>query len=347
METAQTLPGNEKLAEVAFPEHELLDAYSRAVMGAAEKVSPSVVNVEVSHKLMRGSRSSGREVRGSGSGFIFTSDGFILTNSHVIRNSIRIDVSFSDRRRLEAKVVGDDPFTDLAVIRVEASDLPHVEFGDSKSLRVGQMVVAIGNPYGFQCTITTGVVSALGRGLRSDSGRLIDGIIQTDAALNPGNSGGPLVTPNGLVIGVNTAIIYPAQGICFAIPSHTAKAVARGLIRDGRIRRAYMGVSGYDITPDSHLVKSWNLPVDKGVLVVHVEEKGPAELAGLQKGDVIVSAAGQAITSVDDLHRSLTEESIGALVKLEVKRRSEKLVLDVVPAELRAGVPSEDFIIER
>ena len=345
---ARTLPGNEKMAEMVFPEHELLDVYSRAVMGAAEKVSPSVVNVEVSHKLIRGSNSlkSGREVRGSGSGFIFTPDGFIHTNSHVIRNSVRIDVSLSDRRRLVANVVGDDPFTDLAVIKVEAPDLPQVDFGDSKSLKVGQMVVAIGNPYGFQCTITAGVVSALGRALRTDSGRLINDIIQTDAALNPGNSGGPLVTPNGQVIGVNTAIIYPAQGICFAIPSHTARAVAQGLIRDGRIRRAYMGVSGYDITPDSHLVKSWNLPVDKGVLVVHVEERGPAELAGLQKGDVIVSADSQAITSVDDLHRCLAEESIGALMKLEVKRQSEKVVLDVVPVELRTGALSEDLIIE-
>jgi S1-C subfamily serine protease len=347
--TAKTLPSNEKMAEIVLPEHELLDAYSRAVMSAAEKVSPSVVNVEVSQKMICGSNplKSGREVRGSGSGFIFTTDGFILTNSHVVRNCMHIDVSFSDKRRLEAKVVGDDPFTDLAVIKVKASDLPKVEFGDSKSLKVGQMVVAIGNPYGFQCTITTGVVSALGRALRTDSGRLIDDIIQTDAALNPGNSGGPLVIPSGQVIGVNTAIIYPAQGICFAIPSHTAKAVAQGLIRDGRIRRAYMGVSGYDITPDSHLVKSWNLPVDKGVLVVHVEERCPAERAGLMKGDVIVSAAGQAITGVDDLHRCLSEESIGALIKLEVKRQSENVVLDVVPAELRTGAFSEELIIER
>jgi S1-C subfamily serine protease len=347
--TSQTLLGNETVAEIVIPEPELVDAYSRAVMSAAEKVSPSVVNVEVSHKLIRGSSplKSGREVRGSGSGFIFTPDGFILTNSHVIRNSVRIDVSLSDKRRLEAKVVGDDPFTDLAVIKVEASDLPRVEFGDSKSLKVGQMVVAIGNPYGFQCTITAGVVSALGRALRTDSGRLIDDVIQTDAALNPGNSGGPLVTPNGQVIGVNTAIIYPAQGICFAIPSHTARAVAQGLIRDGRIRRAYMGVSGYDITPDSHLVRSWNLPVNQGVLVIHVEKRGPAETAGLQKGDVIVGAAGQVITCVDDLHRFLTEESIGAQIRLEVRRRSENVVLDVVPAELEKGALCEELIVER
>jgi S1-C subfamily serine protease len=347
--TAQILSGNGRMAEIAFPEQELLDAYSRAVMGAAEKVSPSVVNVEVSHKLIRGSNplNSNREARGSGSGFIFAPDGFILTNSHVIRNSVRIDVSLSDKRKHVAKVVGDDPFTDLAVIKVEASDLPTVEFGDSKSLKVGQMVVAIGNPYGFQCTITTGVVSALGRALRTDSGRLIDDIIQTDAALNPGNSGGPLVTPNGQVIGVNTAIIYAAQGICFAIPSHTARAVAQGLIRDGRIRRAYMGVSGYDITPDSHLVKSWNLPVDSGVLVVQIEEGGPADKAGLRKGDVILSAADHAVTGVDDLHRCLTEESIGAPVRLEVKRQSEKVVLEVVPAELQRVELSENIIIER
>jgi S1-C subfamily serine protease len=347
--TAQSLSRNGGMAATAFPEQELLDAYSRAVMNAAEKVSPSVVNLEVSHKLIRSTNplSSNKEARGSGSGFIFAPDGFILTNSHVIRNSVRIDVSLSDKRKLGAKVVGDDPFTDLAVIKVEASDLPKVEFGDSKSLKVGQMVVAIGNPYGFQCTITAGVVSALGRALRTDSGRLIDDIIQTDAALNPGNSGGPLVTPNGLVIGVNTAIIYPAQGICFAIPSHTARAVAQGLIRDGRIRRAYMGVSGYDITPDSHLVKSWNLPVDKGVLVAQIEEGGPADKAGLQKGDVILSAAEKAVTGVDDLHRCLTEESIGSPLRLEVRRQSEKVLLEAVPAELNRVELSENIIIER
>ncbi len=352
METLVQIPSeNYQTPEIVLPsDDEILDAYSRAVVGAAEKLSPSVVNVEVVHKLNRGSSrlNPSHEARGCGSGFVFTSDGFILTNSHVVHNASKIDVALSDGRKLPAKIIGDDPYTDLAVIKADATDLIPVCFGDSKAIKAGQLVIAMGNPYGFQCTITTGVVSALGRSLRTDSGRLVDGIIQTDAALNPGNSGGPLVTSKGEVIGVNTAIIYPAQGICFAIPSHVAKTVAEKLIKDGKIRRSCIGIAGFDLTPDSHLIKSWDLSAEKGVLVIHVGEKSPAEMCGLLKGDVIVAFGDQEIANGDDLHKLLTEDKIDAKSTLAVVRGKEKLVLDVTPAELKVeGVISEHMTIER
>lgn len=329
-------------------EGELLDAYSRAVINAAEKVKPSVVNVEVYH----GSGSArlhpqmNRGAKGSGSGFIFTPDGFIITNSHVVHRATKIEVTLQDGKKLPAKVIGDDPYTDLAVIKVEASDLTPIQFGDSKSIKVGQLVIAIGNPYGFQCTITSGVVSAMGRTLRTDSGRLVDDVIQTDAALNPGNSGGPLITSQGDVIGVNTAIIYPAQGICFAIPSSVAQSIASKLIRDGRIRRGYIGVVGQDVTPESYVVKTFGLQCDKGVLVVRIEKDGPADKAGLLNGDVIVSIDGKAITNVDELHKQLTEDKINTRSVLDVLRMSERLSIEVIPEELEAGSVSEHLVIE-
>lgn len=318
----------------------LLDAYSQAVISAAEKVSPSVVHVIVHQKIGRRGMSarSPREARGSGSGFIFTPDGFILTNSHVVHHATKIEVALEDGRRLEAEWVGDDPDTDLAVIRINAPNLVPAAMGDSETVRVGQLAIAIGNPYGFQYTVTAGVVSALGRSLRSSSGRLIDNIIQTDAALNPGNSGGPLVNSHGEVIGVNTAVILPAQGICFAIAVNTAKFVAGRLIKDGRIRRSYIGVAGQNVPLPRRLVRLHDLPVENGVLVFSVEANSPAQKAGLVDGDVIVGFAGQPVSGIDDLHRLLTEKEVGLKLPLSVLRRSERVNLEIVPEESRPKV---------
>ena len=329
------------------PDEDLLDAYSKAVISASEEVKASVVNVEVQHGPGHARVHQQYGAKGCGSGFVFTSDGFILTNSHVIKNAASIEVTFTDGKKLPARVVGDDPYMDLAVIKVEALDLVPAAFGDSSTLKVGQLVIAIGSPYGFQHTITSGVVSAIGRNLRTDSGRLVDGIIQTDAALNPGNSGGPLITSKGEVIGVNTAIIYPAQGICFAIPSNAAKEVAEKLIKNGKVRRGYIGIAGHDITPESHVVKSYGLPTDKGVFVMAVEKGGPADKAGLAKGDAIVGCDGKDIKGVDDLHKYLTEDKIDASVSLEIFRLSEKLTLEAVPEELKIEIGSDHLAIER
>jgi S1-C subfamily serine protease len=313
----------------------LLDAYSNAVVAAADKVSPSVVKIEIRH---RGKSEAGRrpDLGGSGSGFIFTPDGFVLTNSHVVHGASRIEAALSDGRRAEARLVGSDPDSDLAVVRIDAPGLTPVALGDSQAIRVGQLAIAIGNPYGFQCTVTAGVVSALGRSLRSNSGRLIDNVIQTDAALNPGNSGGPLVNSRGEVIGVNTAIILPAQGICFAIAVNTAKFVAGRLIRDGKIRRGYIGVAGQNAPLHRRVVRFFNLPVDSGVLVATVEPGSPGQKAGLEVGDVIVAYGGAPVAAIDDLHRLLTDQAIGVETPLTVIRRTEKLELPVAPAESRS-----------
>ncbi|HSF59864.1 MAG TPA: trypsin-like peptidase domain-containing protein [Candidatus Binatia bacterium] len=314
----------------------LLDAYSAAVTAAAEKVSPSVVNIEVRQSLDgRSPAAAGQpmERHGSGSGFVFTPDGFILTNSHVVHRATQLGVTLSDGRSFEARLIGEDPDTDLAVIRINGDHLLPAMLGDSKSIRVGQLVVAIGNPFGFQCTVTAGVISALGRSLRSQSGRLIDDVIQTDAALNPGNSGGPLVTSRGEVIGVNTAVILPAQGLCFATAIDTAKFVAGLLIRDGKIRRGQIGVAGQNVVLHRRQVLLHNLAVSSGVLVVSLEPNGPAQRAGLREGDVVVGYGSRPVASIDDLHRLLTEEQVGVKVGLTVLRGNEKAILDVVPEE--------------
>ncbi|MBI4402091.1 MAG: trypsin-like peptidase domain-containing protein [Nitrospirae bacterium] len=321
---------------VPASEDHLLDAYSRAVTSTAEKVSPSVVKIDVHHRLRSWRATDPRspgEAQGSGSGFIFTPDGFILTNSHVVHQATRLETTLSDGRRFPAYLVGDDPDTDLAVMQIDAPNLAPVSLGDSQAVRVGQLVIAIGNPYGFQCTVTAGVVSALGRTLRSTSGRLIDSIIQTDAALNPGNSGGPLVTTRGEVIGVNTAVILPAQGICFAIGINTAKFVAGRLIKDGKIRRGYIGVSGQNVPIPRRSVRHHALPVESGILVASIEPHSPAQRAGLLEGDVIVGYADQPIGGIDDLHRLLADERVGVRAPLTVIRRAEKIVLEIVPEE--------------
>jgi S1-C subfamily serine protease len=316
----------------------LLDAYSRAVTGAVDRVSPSLVNIEVHHTAESTRSGEPRERRGGGSGFVFTPDGLILTNSHVVHDATRIDVTLSDGRRMPATAIGDDPASDLAVIRIDQArfdepGLAAATLGDSQHLRVGQLVVALGSPYGFQSTVTAGVVSALGRSLRSYSGRLIDDVIQTDAALNPGNSGGPLVDSAGRVVGVNTATILPAQGICFAIGINTAKFVASRLLRDGRIRRSYIGVSAQTVPVHRRVVRFYDLPKESGALVLSVEENSPAKRAGLRDGDIIVALEGKPVAGVDDLHRLLADIRAGASCALTVLRHTEKLELRIVPEE--------------
>jgi S1-C subfamily serine protease len=315
---------------VAADDGELLDAYSRAVTGAAERVGPSVVHLSV----YQGGRGRG-EGRGSGSGFVFTTSGYILTNSHVVHDADRVEVTLADGRKLPATSIGDDPETDLAVVRVHADGLPAAALGDSKSLRPGQVAIAIGHPYGFQSTVTAGVVSALGRTLRAKSGRLIDDVLQTDAALNPGNSGGPLVNSRGEVIGVNTAVILPAQGICFAIAINTAKYVAGLLIRDGRVRRSRIGVAVQTVTLPRPLVRRHDLPSDGGVLVSSIETNGPGDRAGLEEGDVIVALDAHPVSGIDDLHRLLTEERVGVWTHLTVLRGPDRLALEIIPGESR------------
>lgn len=316
----------------------LLDAYSRAVIEAAEKVSPSVVYIQVTGRPGgRQRRGQGpNEITGTGSGFVFTPDGFILTNSHVVHGASKIDVTLMDGRQFQGQLIGDDPDTDLAVIRVAAPNLVPAELGDSHSIRVGQLVIAIGNPFGFQYTVTAGVVSALGRSLRAQSGRLMDGVIQTDAALNPGNSGGPLVNSRGEVIGVNTAMILPAQGICFATSIDTAKFVAGRLIRDGKISRSYIGMAGQNVPIPRRIVRFYQLPVETGVLVVSFETNGEASAAreaGLLAGDLVVEFDGNPIRGIDDLHRLLTDERIGKQVPVTVIRGVQKITIELVPKE--------------
>jgi len=315
----------------------LLDAYSRAVIGAADRVSPSVVNIEVRHQQNSAGRpdsASGR-AHSAGSGFLLTPDGFILTNSHVVQGAGMIDVSLLDGRRIRAEIAGEDPGTDLAVIRIDAPNLTPARLGDSGIIRVGQLVVAIGNPFGFQCTVSAGVVSALGRTLRSQSGRLIDSVIQTDAALNPGNSGGPLVTSRGEVIGVNTAVITPAQGICFAIGINTAKFVVASLLKHGRVRRSYIGVAGLNVPLLRRVVRFHALPVESGVLVESLEPDSPSMRAGLRTGDIIVGFGGAAVAGIDELHRMLTEDKVGVTYPLAILRGAEKLHFNIVPEEVR------------
>ncbi len=307
-------------------ERELLDAYSEAVAGAAEKVGPSVVNIEV-----RGAQGRDRP-SGTGSGFVFTPDGFILTNSHVVDRAAEVSVMLHDGRRVGAEIIGNDPDTDLAVVRIGARDLVPANLGDSRALRVGQIAIAVGSPLGFQHTVTAGVISAVGRSLRSVTGRLIDNVIQTDAALNPGNSGGPLVDSRGRVIGVNTATILPAQGLCFAIAIDTGKFVAARLIRDGRIERRYIGIAGANTALPRRLARFHRIAADTCVVAAAVEPGSPADTAGMKVNDLIVACGSAPIRGIDDLQRTLADEPVGSRISVTVVRGAEKLVLEIVTA---------------
>ncbi|HET9361539.1 MAG TPA: trypsin-like peptidase domain-containing protein [Vicinamibacterales bacterium] len=301
------------------PDDDLLDAYSSAVVSAVEAVSPSVVRVE--------------RKRSGGSGIIFTPDGFVLTNSHVVDGAATVSVTLADGRTVRGDVAGDDPSTDLAVLRIEATSLPWAGLGDSRGLRVGQIAIAIGSPFGFHHSATAGIISGVGRSLRARTGRLMDDIIQTDAALNPGNSGGPLVTSRAEVIGVNTATILPAQGLCFAVASNTARLVAAHLISDGRIRRSYIGVAGQKVpVPRLPGVQALTA-VSSGVMVLSVEKGSPARKAGIVSGDVIIAFGDRPVAGIDDLQRALTSERIGAPGVLTILRNGVRQELPIVPAE--------------
>ncbi|WDT77412.1 MAG: trypsin-like peptidase domain-containing protein [Candidatus Manganitrophus sp.] len=321
--------GNAAIDPVESSDLELLDAYSRAVINVVDGVGPAVVSV------MIGGAARGRrpEMTGAGSGVIFTPDGYILTNSHVVHQADRLEVMITDGRQFGATLIGEDPSTDLAVIRIDAFGLPYASFGNSRALRVGQLVIAIGNPLGFQSTVSTGVVSALGRSLRGVSGRLIEEIIQTDVPLNPGNSGGPLVDSRGRVIGVNTAIIRMAQGISFSVPIDTAKWVIPQLLRHGRVRRGLLAIGGQQRPLDRRLTRALHLNQSHAVEVISVEPGGPGARAGLREGDLILSINERIVMSVDDLHRFLAEWPIGGAATLNVLRGMKRDRLEVVPAE--------------
>jgi S1-C subfamily serine protease len=311
------------------PDADLLDAYSRAVTTAVERVRPSVAHIRVERRGAR--RGQARE--GAGSGFIITPDGYLVTNSHVAGGASALQVTLPDGRTVDGTLVGDDPDSDLAVVKIGADGLAYAHLGDSTRVRVGQLAIAIGSPYGFQHTVTAGIVSALGRSMRGATGRLLDNIVQTDAALNPGNSGGPLVDSAGVVIGVNTAVILPAQGICFAIASNTAERVAIALIREGRVRRAYLGVSAQDLPLLRRVVRHFDLPRESGARVEAVTRDSPAALAGMRAGDIIVALGDTPVGGVDDLQRLLTGGRIGDALEVIVLRRDKRLALSVTPRE--------------
>jgi len=307
-------------------DEELLDSYSRTITAVVSRVAPSVVNIRVT-------TTKGRA--GGGSGFIIARDGFIITNNHVVQSATELEVTLHDGAAYPAKLVGTDPDTDLAVIRIDAPDLQHARFANSATIRVGQIAVALGSPYGFRQSVTAGIVSALGRTMRSESGRLMDDVIQTDAALNPGNSGGPLLDSAGEVIGVNTAVILPAQGICFAIASNTAHFVAGWLIRDGRIRRSSIGFAGQNVPLHPRLIRFHNLPVKSGVQVTEISRGRPAEIGGLKEGDIVVGFKGQPIATIDDLHKRLVASEISIASPIMILRGKERLFLIVTPRELK------------
>jgi len=323
-------------AEARPSETETQDAYSQAVISAVERVGPAVVSVGLAMRAPEQLKRRGvSEIRGVGSGVIITPDGYVLTNGHVVQSAERIEVRLQDGRNFPVRIVGNDPHSDLAVLSVLESGLPSAELGDSSRVRVGQLVVAIGNPLGFQTTVTAGVISALGRTLRTQTGRLIENVIQTDAALNPGNSGGPLVDSSGRVIGINTAIIAGSQGICFSIPINTAKWIASQLIREGRVRRSYLGVSGQTIVLDRRLIVRYRLRSSTGVMVTEVQPDSAAASAGLKPGDVIILVGNNPIASPDDLQLVLSRHPVGVPLAIDVIRSRERFTFEAFPTELR------------
>lgn len=333
LEFVSDVPQESQPAAPANPDGGLLDAYSQAVTGAVKRVGPAVVHIHV-----RTRSEGGRPRGGSGSGVIFTPDGFVLTNSHVVHEAWQIRVALADGRELGAQLIGEDPHTDLAVIRLASpsagdAPFPHAALGDSGSLLPGQLVIAIGNPLGFQATVTAGVVSAVGRTFRAMSGRLIDNVVQTDAALNPGNSGGPLVNSRGEVVGINTAVIAMAQGLCFAVPVNTAKYVATQLLAYGKVSRSYVGVMGQNVAIPRRLTRFWKLNQTAGILVAGVEEGSPADKGGLEEGDIVIAFDGAPVKDIDALHRLLTAQQIGKRATMTVLRDYDKLELEIMPAE--------------
>lgn len=316
---------------------DFLDAYSRSVVSVAERLNPSVISIktvqEVKANTPRGIMPF--EMSGSGSGVILAPDGYVLTNSHVVHNAKDLEISMPDGRVMQAEIVGEDPDNDLAVIRIPADNIQAAELGDSDSLRVGQLVIAIGNPYGFDASVTAGVVSAIGRSMRSQSGRLIENIIQTDAALNPGNSGGPLVDSRGRVVGINTAIIQSAQGICFAIPINTVRWVAGLLIKDGRIKRAYLGIMGRNRRFNRFEIRRFGVSNKTGVEVYDITNNSPAARAGIQKGDIIISVNGHNVENVDEIHRNLARVEVGAKILLNILREGKKLEIATTAEETK------------
>jgi S1-C subfamily serine protease len=312
---------------------EILDAYSQAVTRAVAEVGPAVAQIRVTRKTGSRRGTHSREEAGSGSGVVIAPDGYTVTNSHVVEGADFFEMALPDGSNYKAELIGKDVATDLAVLRAQGSDLPIAQLGDSTNLLVGQLVIAIGNPFGFQNTVTAGVISALGRSLRSRSGRLIEGIIQTDAALNPGNSGGPLVDSGGSVIGINTAIIQQAQGICFAIPINTMRWVVSSLIREGKVTRGYLGIAGQNVPLPVKVVRYFQLKQDAGVQMVEVKPGSPAYAAGLKAGDIIISLEGKTIVSVDDIHRLLGREVIGQRMRVVFLRDwTNRLEGDITPA---------------
>jgi S1-C subfamily serine protease len=310
---------------------ELLDAYSRAVIAVTEVLGPAVVSVSAGKR----SRGYGEEPTGAGSGFVFTPDGYILTNSHVVSSSQKIGITFLDGDRFSASLVGQDPSTDIAVIHIDATGLPYAHLSEDPGLKVGQLVIAMGNPFGFQNTVSTGVVSALGRSLRSQEGRLIENIIQHTAPLNPGNSGGPLLDSRGHVIGINTAIIAMAQGIGFSIPSTTARWVVTQLLTQGRVRRSYLGIVGHSRLLDRRIVRFHKLASDRAVEIDSMDPHGPAKKAGVIERDIVVGINDHAVTNIDDIFRHLGEWPIGQSLTLVIIRGKDRKVLTVVPTEAK------------